>query len=293
MLMLTSCCCTCIIVEHFTTQVTNPASFLTLPTYLAVITWPVLTNFRNLIWNRKIPTKNYLLLVVLEYSVNLYSYMSLSFKTEMPVYLILKSGNLLASMIVSKLWFKRTYPPYKYIAATMVSAGVFLAAQTSGNTAILKNNQSLLEWSEGVAIVTHCLFGAVILGVLQEQAYYDFGKRKDELVFYTHLFGLPGFIIVKDSIFKTISEVNTSNKIIYLYIPYFWVLLGIFLVMSIACIHGIYHLLSEWSSLSVTMVMTICKFLSLLLSIYIFEYPVTYTLSFAVFMVDSTAITGP
>ena len=270
-LTLFSCCCTNIIVEQYAKDVSNSSAFLTFFSYLTAVTLPIITDFHILRRARRLPMKSYLTLVVLEYSVSLLNNMALSFNIDMPTHLVFKSGNLFASMLVSKLCLHREYPYSKYVSVLLVTVGIVIATHASGNAVHAENKKSLLDWSLGVAMMTYCLFGGAVMGVLQEQVYKQFGKHKDELLFYIHLLGLPGFFVVKDSIYETMLEVNRSRKLLYCNAPYLWVLFGMFLVLNIGCIRGIYHLLSEWSSLSVTMVTTFRKFLSLMLSIYIFD----------------------
>jgi solute carrier family 35 (UDP-xylose/UDP-N-acetylglucosamine transporter), member B4 len=103
--------------------------------------------------------------------------------------------------------------------------------------------------------------------------YSRHGKHPKEALFYTHLMPLPGFLLLYSDIYShwlrafespviSVMGLEAPSTIIYL--------VGNMLTQYI-CISSVYILTTECSSLTVTLVVTLRKFLSLLFSILYFQ----------------------
>ena len=227
-----------------------------------------------------IPLRSYLLITLLFYSTNLTNNLALSYSVDMPTLLVFRSGSLLANMLVSLVAFRRSYPPSKYLAVLMVTAGIVVATSASaGAQASTAQDGGFLTWTMGIAMLTYALLGSAVMGVFQERLFAEYGKKPEEVLFFSHLLGLPAFLLNYRDIVDSIGVFTASAPITIagLQIPSLWLMILVNVALQNACVKGVYFLLSEWSSLSVTMVTTLRKFISLLLSIYIFQNPFTPT----------------
>ncbi|KAF1741654.1 LOW QUALITY PROTEIN: hypothetical protein MXB_278 [Myxobolus squamalis] len=144
----------------------------------------------------------------------------------------------------------------------------------------------------GISIMVGSLFLSSLMGVLQvhflnsngqESISRKFGRYPREMLFYTlnsqHFLSLPGFLLISSNIsaqfssFKTISHTFEVSEGIEVKTVWFLLLLNIF--TQYACVRCVYVLTTECTSLTVTMVTTFRRFLSLIWSIYRFKNPFT------------------
>ena len=102
-----------------------------------------------------------------------------------------------------------------------------------------------------------------------------FGKHPKEALFYTHTLPLPGFLLLAPDIMNHWSILMASAPIT---LPIFNISLPSMLLYLIGnvitqylCISSVFVLTTECASLTVTLVVTLRKFLSLLFSILYFN----------------------
>ena len=231
----------------------------------------------NYLYENKIPIKNYIFIAMLFFSTNVSNNIALSYEVDMPTVLIFRSGSLVANMIVSLIAFRRQYSISKYISVGLVTIGVLVS---TAETATIKtqNNPTgdITTWLTGISLLAYGLFGSATMGVFQEKLFGRFGKHPGEALFYNHLIGLLGFIVSIPNIGRAVSDFNQSEPLIF-GIPIMWCYLLLNVMVQNICVRSIYYLLSEWTSLAVTLVTTLRKFLSLLLSIVLFDNEFTRT----------------
>ena len=281
-LTIAACCSNVLLLEKIMTDAPNSPAMVTFAIYVAIVMENFITS-PKILHEHVIPIKSFLLITALSYSTSILNNMALSYNVSMPTLLIFRSGSLMANMIVSIIAFKRSYPVSKYLSVVMVTSGIILATLASADQKRsadeVADNGGFGTWMVGISMLTYALFGSAVMGVFQEKVFSQYGKRKDEVLFFTHLLGLPGFLMNYSAILTSVQEFTASENlnVAGFNLPYLWVYISGNLALNMACIKGVYFLLSEWSSLSVTMVLTLRKFLSLLLSIYIFKNPFTST----------------
>lgn len=94
------------------------------------------------------------------------------------------------------------------------------------------------------------------------------------------MLSLPGFVLYAGSIWEHVQIMNNSE--IYTFdqfniaIPLLWLYLIGNVLTQYLCISSVYVLTTECSSLTVTLVVTLRKFLSLIFSIVYFDNPFTF-----------------
>ncbi|CAG2108223.1 unnamed protein product, partial [Medioppia subpectinata] len=92
-----------------------------------------------------------------------------------------------------------------------------------------------------------------------------------------HALSLPGFLLMLPDIYSETLMFNASPASSWLNIPYLWLYLVANMVTQYSCIMCVMILMSECTSLTVTLVLTIRKFISLIISIFYFQNPFTGT----------------
>ena len=225
------------------------------------------------LFNNQIPARHYLIITLLFFSTNLCNNVALSYEVDMPTVVIIRSGSLVANMVVSIIAFRRHYPASKYLSVATVTLGVVISTTT---TAKLKSGAGpgegdLHTWLVGLLMLAYGLFGSATTGVFQEKLFARFGKHPQEALFYSNLLGIVGFLPSYGHILNSITEFNRSPTLGETGVPSLWLYCLLNVAMQNLCVRSVYYLLAEWTSLAVTLVTTLRKFLSLLLSILLFN----------------------
>ncbi|XP_034485829.1 UDP-xylose and UDP-N-acetylglucosamine transporter isoform X2 [Drosophila innubila] len=135
-------------------------------------------------------------------------------------------------------------------------------------------------WLVGVLLLVLALFISSYMGITQELLYRRHGKCAREALFYTHLLPLPAFLFLHDNIRThwTLALESDPYRIQLLggvAVPLLLFYLIGNVLMQHLCISSVYYLTTECSSLTVTLILTLRKFVSLVFSIVYFDNPFT------------------
>jgi len=245
----------------------------------------------------RIGLKDYTVLVSMFFIVSVCNNYAFDFNIPMPLHMIFRAGSLIANMVMGIIILKKRYDIWKYISVFMITGGIILCTIVSGSkveqikateaaAAELEAKTAAMGfsvffwWSLGISLLTVALFISARMGIYQEVLYKRYGKYPNEALFYTHLLPLPGFLLLYGNIRDHIGIASSSTPfvvpILGLTVPVIWLyLLGNVLTQYI-CISSVYVLTTECSSLTVTLVVTLRKFVSLLFSIVYFSNPFTF-----------------
>lgn len=131
----------------------------------------------------------------------------------------------------------------------------------------------------GIGLLTFALFMSARMGIYQEVIYGKYGKHPKEALFYTHALPLPGFLLLAPDILNHWSICLNSAPFVLpfinLEVPSMLLYLLGNVITQYLCISSVFVLTTECASLTVTLVVTLRKFLSLLFSIWYFQNPFT------------------
>ncbi|OQV24310.1 UDP-xylose and UDP-N-acetylglucosamine transporter [Hypsibius exemplaris] len=296
--VLISCCINVVILEmqisidHGCTTLITFCQFL----FIAVVGFIFVVDF-----GRKkpaIPIRHYLGLTTMFFAQSLANNLALSYKISMPLHMIVKSGSLVASLLLGVVFLKAKYPLSKWLAVLLVSTGIVLCTLASASqkvklTATTTHNETvirdaadaadLLSWTTGVCLVVLSVLMASGMGIYQEKLFRWFGRHAHEGIFYSHALPLPGFLLFWDDIVEHFGVMNVSAPWTFeiadatFTLPKLWVLLVANVVTQYVCSTSVFSLITVCSSLTVTLVITLRKFLSLFISVYIFNNVFTPT----------------
>lgn len=233
-----------------------------------------------------IPISNYVIMVTMFFTISVINNYALNFNIAMPLHMIFRSGSLIANMILGIIILKKRYSASKYLSIALVSAGIFICTIMSAKQVNVSNEGSdeqgfyaLLHWLTGIAMLTFALLMSARMGIFQETLYKQYGKHSKEALFYNHCLPLPGFLLLSTNIYNHAVYFSQSTPVVVpvvgLSVPILWVYLLINVITQYVCIRGVFILTTECASLTVTLVVTLRKFLSLIFSILYFQNPFT------------------
>ncbi|XP_031573170.1 UDP-xylose and UDP-N-acetylglucosamine transporter-like [Actinia tenebrosa] len=211
---------------------------------------------------------------------------ALNFNVPLPLHMIFKAGSLVANLLLGIIILKRSYKPSKYLSVLMVTAGIALCTIASASKGEAHHKATTgnpytdyLWWCVGIGMLIVALLLSARLGIYQEQLYSEFGKHPKEALFYAHALPLPGFLLLGKDLYHHILVFSASEPLhlfgTSLLIPKLWLYTMGNVVTQYICIRSVYNLTSECTSLTVTLVVTLRKFFSLLFSIFYFMNPFT------------------
>ena len=271
--------------------------------FMGIFTWWQFGKRSN-----QVPMKYHLVTVILFWSVNFCNNLAFKYSIPMTLHTIFRSGSLVTNMLLGMIIVGKRYSFQKYFSVFFISIGIFICTIMSAN----KNNQkgesnendqeeeTGFEMATGIILLCYALIVSSLMGLIQEYTYKRFGKHPDEALFIDHLLGLPCFYFFSDSIQTSFTSLLNSEP----YNPSFFfgllefktgiptgiVFLILNLLCSYCCIKSVFVLTTECTSLTVTLVITIRKFLTLLVSIFYFGNDFSFFHWMGTFMVFSGAL---
>lgn len=232
-----------------------------------------------------IPLSEYGILVTMFFIVSVVNNYALNFNIAMPLHMIFRSGSLIANMALGFIILKRRYKLSKYLSVFMISMGIVLCTYASGKN--IQSSSSGTEaklydymiWSAGIALLTFALFMSARMGIYQETLYASYGKHPAEALFYSHALPLPGFLLLSRDIYNHAvlftNSAPTQIPLLPLALPKMWLYIIGNVLTQYVCIRSVFTLTTECTSLTVTLVITLRKFVSLIFSIMYFKNPFT------------------
>jgi len=285
------CCSNVIFLELLIKDDAGSGNLITFSQFLVIATEGFITTMKFGTSKPKVPMQEYFKLVGMFFVVSVANNYALNFNIALPLHMIFRAGSLLANMVLGIIILKKSYSVTKYSSVLMISAGIFLCTIASAKEMSDENSANphktfgdFMWWFVGIALLTFALFTSARMGIMQEVLYAKYGKHPREALFFTHALPLPGFILLFSDIANHVQIANSSQPLdsnmlsllpFAAAIPRIWLyLLGNVITQSI-CINAVFVLTTECSSLTVTLVVTLRKFISLLFSIWYFQNPFT------------------
>lgn len=131
------------------------------------------------------------------------------------------------------------------------------------------------RWVLGISLLTTALFISAGMGIYQEKLYVKHGKHPFEALYYTHLLPLPGFLLFFGNITEHLQIAVNSPLHTLPFLEFGIPIVVLYLIGNVLtqflCIGSVYVLTTECKSLTVTLVVTLRKFVSLIFSILYFK----------------------
>lgn len=226
---------------------------------------------------RIISLHDYTTLVIVFFVSNVCNNYALNFNIPMPLLLVFRSGSLIANMIMGHVIMKKRYTFWKYLSASLITIGIIICTLASRMEVKINDDDSLIWWSIGLVLMTISLLLTARMGLFQESLFKKYGKHPEEALFYSHFLALPTFLPLLPDISTHFAKMMASTTFEFPSIPSQLLFLIVNVITHYFCIKSVYVLSSECSSLTVTLVVTLRKFASLIFSIFYFNNPFTIT----------------
>ncbi|XP_063977508.1 UDP-xylose and UDP-N-acetylglucosamine transporter [Diachasmimorpha longicaudata] len=232
----------------------------------------------------RIGFKDYMIMVFMFFLASVCNNYAFDFNIPMPLHMIFRAGSLIANMIMGIIILNKKYPLSKYLSVLMITMGIVMCTIVSGQE--IKSTQkmatgasppspmeNLFWWSLGITLLTVALFISARMGLYQEVLYVKYGKHPKEALYYTHLLPLPFFLTLAPNIWDhAILAVNSDpTSVLGITLPKTVAYLIGNVLSQYMCIASVFVLTTECTSLTVTLVVTLRKFVSLIFSILYFR----------------------
>lgn len=282
-----ACCTNVFLLEAISRESPGSANLITFSQFALVAFQGLLVNyFKGK--PRVIPLTEYAKMVILFFFVSTGNNFALNYNISVPLHVIFKSGSLFANLFLGVILLKRRYSVTKYTSVFLITIGIILCTISSYNEPLHKSKKEsedfLFTWLIGLSIMTVSLFTSAFMGIYQEKLYSKYGKHPQEALFYCHLLPLPGFLLLWSDLSKQIVAFNRSPLMALDFLPFFghitvprlWIYLFLNALTQYICVSSVFSLTSEHTSLTVTLVVTLRKFFSLLLSVVYFKNLFTF-----------------
>ncbi|KAJ3049076.1 hypothetical protein HK097_009896, partial [Rhizophlyctis rosea] len=192
------------------------------------------------------------------------------------------------------------FSSHQIAGVVLVTIGVIISTYSSANTSSKSSEPatSLREWITGISLLTLALFLASFLGQLQQWTYSKYGKHWREGLFYTHALGMPAFLLFWGDLREQVHAYSASQPVslvdagapwvapflskggweflrsgvwAQIVMPKLWMFLLLNTVTQYVCISGVHRLSSIATAVTLNLVLSVRKFVSLLLSVFLFH----------------------
>ncbi|VDL78217.1 unnamed protein product [Nippostrongylus brasiliensis] len=279
-------CMGCMVfVEKIAKEEPSSMNLMTFSTFFFIACHGLIFTSKFFTVPNKIPLRGYLPTVITFFTVNVINNQALNFHVPVPLHIIFRSGSLLANLLLSVVLLKKKYSLRKYLSVFAITIGIVICTLATSD---LEKNSGLSyeeaakhyrEWSIGIAMLIFALLASAYLAICQQRMYQAYGKHSEEAMFVTHAISLPLFAFMASDIMAAARKFNESTPFtlldVQLPVPSLWMNLLFSCVLQYYCIRFVYRLNSEVEALTVTLVVTLRKFLSLVVSIWWFQNPFT------------------
>lgn len=216
-----------------------------------------------------------------------------AFNIRIPIHTLFRSCNVISSVILGRLFFGQRYTVRQLGCVAGITVGIFLASigdasklfgscADCGQSASQMGSKELTVWSIGIAILALVQILQATLSHTQAVFYKRFedkGSRNelaDEYLFTSHIVSLLMIVVLWEDI-STSAQLAIATPGILPWLPLprrvAWMVLNN--LTQLACIKGVFRLAANYSPLTVTIVLSVRKFLSVVISATWFGNPWT------------------
>lgn len=225
-----------------------------------------------------------------------------AFNIRIPIHTLFRSCNVIASVVLGRLFFQQQYTIRQLCCVAVISVGIFLASigdaskiwtlggcVDCGQTqASQMSSKEFNVWSMGIAMLACVQLLQATLGHTQAVLYTRFADRgtrdelADEYLFTSHVLSLVMIVVLWEDISSSAKlAFATPGLTSWLPLPrrLAWMMLNN--LSQLMCIKGVFRLSANYSPLTVTIVLSVRKFLSVVISATWFGNPWTYLHSIA------------
>ncbi|KAJ2124325.1 golgi uridine diphosphate-N- acetylglucosamine transporter [Coemansia sp. RSA 720] len=291
-LIFGGCCSNVFALESLVREVPKCGNLITFGQF-AFITLVGLPSHVQLGWvprlkPRQVPIQRWMVMVTLYFCVSVLNNLALGYNISIPLHIVFRSSGLIANMLCGYFVMNKRYPRMQALAVVMVTIGVVMATLSSVN-GTHEQNGLMSDSVIGIGLLSLGVVFAALLGLYQEQTYLKYGKHWREGLFYNHLLALPMFLFFYKDIGHQIHALSRSRPVELgelplvgallgsnrISVPHLWISLLVNVLSQWACASGVHQMTSMSTSLTLNVVLNLRKLVSLVVSVLLFQNPVT------------------
>ncbi|XP_065183348.1 UDP-xylose and UDP-N-acetylglucosamine transporter-like isoform X2 [Sycon ciliatum] len=274
-LVFIGCCTNVVTLEAIIKQDKGAGNIVTFAQFLVIAVEGIVITSRFFTRSSVIPLKWYAAMVVMFFTVSLINNYTLKMNISLPLHMIFRASSLVANLILGILILRKRYTMSKYFSVLLITLGISTCTIVTGKamkSSSDANDENFSTWLIGIGMLIFALFVSALMGVYQEVLYKKYGKQPREAMLWTHLMPLPGFYILYSDIMEHAGIFTASEPVDFLSfnVPSLWLLLLANTLTQYVCIRGVFYLTTACPSLTVTLIITLRKFVSLIFSIFFF-----------------------
>jgi len=267
-----SCCSAVIFLELLIKVDPGCGNVVTLCAFLFIAAEGFITTMKLGQKTPQVPLTEWLKLVLFFFIVNVINNAIFKYQIAVPLYTVFRSGSLAASLMAEKIVMSRTHSSQKHLSVCLITIGIIMCTFESAKT--LENQSNFIDWSIGIVMLSTSLVLSALMGVNQERIFAKWGNHYEEALFFTHFLPLPGFLLLYEDILTHFSNIIHADPkflpFLGFQIPQIAFLFGN-IVSQYICARSIFKMSSQLSSLTITAILCFRKFISILLSVWIFD----------------------
>ncbi|KAF8841288.1 UAA transporter [Paxillus ammoniavirescens] len=266
---------------------------------------PTRTTWLPRLRKRRVPFLPYIIQVALFFALSTLNNAAFAYDIPMSVHIVFRSGGMIINMALGWLLVKKRYTPRQVVSVLVVTIGIVLttlSASKSKSRASSPQTTDVSLYAQGISILSLALLLSGFLGLIQDWVFARYFKPTEaqavsdpltqpswqESMFYIHSLALPLFYFSKDSITTELMRMSASPPISLSSSPLVevWLSKGLdnfslplpsmlfYLFLNTAtqlfCVIGVNRLTGRVTSLTVTLILTVRKAVSLLLSVAVY-----------------------
>lgn len=252
--------------------------------------------------NRKVPLLPYFIQVALFFVLSTLNNAAFAYHIPMTVHIVFRSGGMIINMILGWMFTKKRYTVRQVVSVVVVTAGIITttlsASKPKSHTAEVPGTSNTSLYAMGISILGLALVLSGFLGLIQDWVYARYIAPAEaeaasdptgqslwqEHMFYLHSLALPLFYLSKDNISMELTRMSSSPPVFLSLpqsgplapyesgpiVPSIFVYLFLNTCTQLVCVVGVNRLTGRVSSLTVTLILTVRKAISLLLSVAVY-----------------------
>lgn len=236
---------------------------------------------RGFLKTSHLPRHKLLVVVLMYFVVSILNNSAWKYGLSVPVHTMFRSSGTVISLVVGYLFSGKKYSMGQVMSCLLMTAGILMVVAQAELSNYFKDNSSDPQstWrrhSLGISLLFIASVISAFMGLYTENLFRRYGHHWKESFFYLHLFSLPLFLLYTQPISTGVQEIWTSPPNVLLLEKFNWnvplqtILLLVNAVTQVICSRGVNKLTSSRTALSVTVVLLARKFLSLLISSWIY-----------------------
>lgn len=242
----------------------------------------------------KVPLKRWSITIIMFFLISVLNNSVFIFNISIPIHIIFRSSGTAVVMVIGYFVAKKRYNWTQICSAVLLTLGAVITTLYKDKELFTKRDEiedvaeggffdtvsDDMVFMTGIGVL---LFAAILMGLMglyNEETYRLYGKHWQENVFYSHLFGLPIFLLIFGRVineFKALMEYPETFDVLGFQIPQQLAYLLLNVLTQFFCVRGANMLAGNTTALTVSVVLLLRKFVSLLLSMWLFNNSLSVT----------------